>query len=637
MLVDALMRPPLSPDYSKETIMLRNFSLYASLPLLLIGAVTAAAAPPAAGDWPQWRGPNRDGISTDKSLLKKWPENGPEVLWQVDNVGVGYSSFAVTGGRIYTQGDLNGVEHVIALDAADGSLVWAVQPEPAAAALKERIAKELKRLDADGSGTVSEAEALAGLGWNFNKFNQEKSSTAGADVQELGRQRAVALLKALDKDADGRLTGKEAASFGEEFFRIDTADDNADAAELAAARTARDLKMLDADADGVLSRKECRGTVLDRSFSRIDDRKPGERRGDDKLTAAELTTYFARLQKGKDGQVTVDELATYITARYPGQDGVLTAAELKGFYGGYRNGQGDGPRGTPAVAGDKVYAIGGNGDVTCLAAATGKTIWHLNMVADLGGRRPGWGYSESPVIEGDMLIVTPGGPQGCVAALNKDTGEVIWQSRQVKEAAHYSTAAIAEIGGVKQVVQFARENVFGLKLSDGSLMWKYDGANNGTANVCTPIVAGDNVFASSAYGTGGGLAAITTAGAKQTAKEVYFDKKMAVHHGGIVKSGDHIYGFGSGGLICMNFKTGDKAWNARSVGNGSLTVADGMLYLLGERHELALAELTPEGYRETGRIKLESQGRPSWAHPVVTGGRMYIRDQSKLTVYNVRQ
>jgi len=610
--------------------------LLASFALLLCTTV-AMADPPDTGDWPQWRGPNRNGISTDKALLKAWPENGPEVLWQVDNVGVGYSSLAVTGGRVYTQGDLNGVEHIIALNAADGELLWAVQPAPAATALQERIAKEMKRLDADGDGTVSEAEALAGLGWNFNKYNQEKSSTAAGDADGMARQRAAALLKALDKDESGDLSAAEGGSFGEYFYRIDTSSGEDGAAELAATRAARVLKELDQDGSGAIERKESRNTVLNRAFSRIDKRIQGERRGDDKLTRTELTTYFAGQQTGKDGLLTAEELTTYFARHHAGEDGKLTTAELKGFYGGYRNGQGDGPRGTPAVEGDRVYAIGGNGDVTCLAAENGKTIWHLNMVTDLGGRRPGWGYSESPVIDGDMLIVTPGGSKGCVAALNKTTGEVIWRSREVKEPAHYSTAAIAEIGGVKQVVQFARENVFGLKLSDGSLMWKYSGANNGTANVCTPIVDDDHVFASSAYGTGGGLAEVTTNGGKQSAKEVYFEKKMAVHHGGIVKSGDYIYGFGSGGLICMNYKTGKKAWSARSVGKGSLIAADGKLYLLGERQELALADISPEGYNETGRMKLESQGRPSWAHPVVTGGRMYIRDQNTLTVYNVRK
>src|SRR6185436_1526872 len=143
------------------------------------------------------------------------------------------------------------------------------------------------------------------------------------------------------------------------------------------------------------------------------------------------------------------------------------------------------------------------------------------------------------------------------------------------------------------------------------------------------------VFAASAYGTGGGLAKIATDGAAQKAEQVYFVKKMDNHHGGIVKVGDWMYGFGSG-LLCMNFMTGEIKWQARSVGKGSLVVADGMLYLLGEGHEMALAEATPDEYRERGRFKLPNRGKPSWAHPVVLGGRLYIRDLNTLTAYDVK-
>jgi outer membrane protein assembly factor BamB len=178
--------------------------------------------------------------------------------------------------------------------------------------------------------------------------------------------------------------------------------------------------------------------------------------------------------------------------------------------------------------------------------------------------------------------------------------------------------------------------VFGVTPETGQFLWKYSGANNGTANCATPIIDDNCVFASSAYGTGGGLAQVLQDGDSQTAEEVYFEKKMANHHGGIVKVGDYLYGFGTG-LICMNFRTGDIAWQDRSVGKGSLTVADGMLYLLSERNEVALAEATPEGYREHGRFMIPSHGRPSWAHPVVIGGVLYIRDQQSLTAYDVRR
>jgi outer membrane protein assembly factor BamB len=236
---------------------------------------------------------------------------------------------------------------------------------------------------------------------------------------------------------------------------------------------------------------------------------------------------------------------------------------------------------------------------------------------------------------GDLLIVTPGGKKGTVAALDKKTGAVVWRSEGVTEGAHYSSPQLVEIGGIRQIVQFAHSSCFGVTADGGKPLWKYSAANNGTANVCTPIVHSNHVFAASAYTTGGGLARITTDGTSQKAEPVYFEKKMQNHHGGIVKVGDHMYGFGSG-LMCMDFLTGEIKWQARSVGKGSLVVADGMLYLLGEGHEVALAEVTPEDYRERGRFKLPSRGKPSWAHPVVAGGRLYLRDQKFLTAYDVQ-
>ena len=264
-------------------------------------------------------------------------------------------------------------------------------------------------------------------------------------------------------------------------------------------------------------------------------------------------------------------------------------------------------------------------------------MWHLNLVKDFGGGRPGWGYCESPLVVGSMLIVTPGGKQGTLVALDKMTGKLLWRSTDVQEAAHYSSPVVADLAGVRQVIQFARESVFGVRLTDGAFLWKYSGANNGTANIATPIVADNHVFASSAYGTGGGLAQIIASGDGQRAEEVYFEKKMANHHGGLVLVGEHLYGFGNGGLICMHYLTGEIAWAERSVGKGSLVYADGMLYCLGEKHEMALVEANPKEYVEHGRFKIENLGRPSWAHPVVADGKLYVRNQQRLTAYNVRQ
>jgi outer membrane protein assembly factor BamB len=235
-----------------------------------------------------------------------------------------------------------------------------------------------------------------------------------------------------------------------------------------------------------------------------------------------------------------------------------------------------------------------------------------------------------------MLIVTPGGKSGTLAALDKHTGKLLWQSGDVTQGAHYSSPIVADLAGVRQIVQYARQSVFGVRAADGKLMWQYDHPAIGTANCATPIVRGDAVFASSGYGTGGGMAKITGGPDGQQAEEVWFEGSMANHHGGVVRVGDYLYGFGSNSLLCMHFDTGEIAWRDRSVGKGSLVVADGMLYLLSEGHKVALAEVTPEEYREHGRFEIEKHGLPSWAHPVVAGGRLYIRDQHTLTAYDIR-
>ncbi len=608
-------------------------SVAAACALFWLVAEGAAQVPSKPGDWPQWRGPKRDGVSLDTGLLKEWPSDGPEVLWQVNSVGVGYSSIAVKDGQIFTQGDLEGVEHIIALDAKDGRTLWAVQPGPVVSLLETRIANELKQLDRNGDGVISELEALGRFGWDWNK--SDKPGTNSVDM--VAERRSTALFKELDKDGDGKLTFVEAGNLLRDTFdRVDVSDKAADPIALAKQRTESALKELDQDEDGFISRKEAQGTVLDRHFGRMDLPDPATKKGDNQLTAEEILTFFAKHEIGRDGVLTLEELRRYYVANKISGDGVLTATELRAMVGGYRNPMGDGPRGTPTVDGDRVYVEGGNGDLACLEAATGKTIWYVNLRTNFGGGTPGWGYSESPLIADDLVIVTPGGKGGTLVALNKLDGKLVWQSKELTENAHYSSPVIAEINGEKQIVQFSNQSVFGVSLAEGKPLWRYTSPANGTANCCAPIVEDNLVFASSGYGTGGGLARITGAGSAQMAEEVYFEQKMRCHHGGIVKVGDFMYSAGDGPLMCMEFKTGRIAWQARGASKGSICVADGMLYILGEGHEVFLADANSEEYRERGRFKIQGHGKPSWAHVIVTGGRMYLRDQESLTAYDVK-
>ena len=391
--------------------------------LLLPWSTAAAELPSGPDDFPQWRGPNRDGISADKGLLKEWPENGPAVAWQVDDVGVGYSSVAIKDDLIVTMGDLFGVEHIIALRVADGSRVWAVQPAPVAAALDAKVDQEFANLDQNQDGIVDEVEALSRIGWDFHKYDRDDSPGNFA-------VRAQAVVAGLDANGDGQLDYSEAGNqFGDQFMRIDSADQSK-TAELAAARASELIQAADADKDGQVSRQESRANYLGRIFSKADEQLPGAKEGDQLLTRGEIIAYLSKREAGQDGFLTTDELTSFYERNINSGDGKLNREELKSLYGGYRNGQGDGPRGTPTIDGDRVYAEGGNGDLTCLDLRSGKTIWYTSLTQDLGGTRPGWGYSESPLVVDDLVMVTPGGDQGTLAALNRDRRSRLAQQRR---------------------------------------------------------------------------------------------------------------------------------------------------------------------------------------------------------------
>lgn len=613
---------------------MKRLQLIAILISVILAAPSSAQVPAEPGEWPQWRGPNADGVGTETGLLREWPADGPAVLWQVDSVGVGYSSLAVSGGRIFTLGDLNGIEHILCLDAKDGSVIWQRQPGALEQQLTEKVDSEFQRMDRNSDGTIDEQEALARFGWNFNTYDLP---LVDVNAAELAEKRVDALLKIADANNDGQLDFKEGNDlYRDTLGRMDQEDKDADAEALAITRTDAWFAAIDADGNSTLSRDEVRGTALDRQFGRFDQKDPATDRSDDQLSRDEVKNGLIKFEAGRDGVITRAELIDYYTRNNAAGDGQLTAFELRTAFGGYRNGMGDGPRGTPTVDGERLYVEGGNGDVACMNTATGETIWHINLSAEFGGRVPGWGYSESPLVVDDLLIVTPGGQQGTLLALNKMTGESVWQSGSITESAHYSTPVLATINDVRQIVQFGNRSVFGVSLKDGKQLWSYSAPANGTANCCSPVIDDNYVFASSAYGTGGGLVKVTQNGDRQEAEEVYFENRLQCHHGGIVRIGDYMYTCGNGPLTCVHFRTGEIAWQARSVGKGSLLAADGMLYVLSENHRVALVEATPEEYREHGTFQITAHGRPSWAHPVVAGGVLYLRDQQSLTAYSIR-
>ncbi len=301
----------------------------------------------------------------------------------------------------------------------------------------------------------------------------------------------------------------------------------------------------------------------------------------------------------------------------------------------FQNDQGDGPRSTPTVDGDRLYVLGGSGDLTCLEAASGRRVWSVNLVQAFGGVNPYWGYSESPLIVGDRILVNAGGNRASIVAIAKADGQTLWQ--QHSDEAGYSSPMLLRTGSLSQVVFFTGSRVMAVDPRDGRLLWSYPKVANRTANIATPIIRGTRVFVSSDYGTGAALLDVRAAGNIASASEVYFTRDMRNHHATSVLIGDHLYGFSSSILTSIRFDTGELAWRDRSVGKGSLIYADERLYLYSEGGIVGLAEASPVGYREHGRFRIPAvSGLPTYPEPVVTHGLLIVRDQDNVFAYDVR-
>jgi len=312
----------------------------------------------------------------------------------------------------------------------------------------------------------------------------------------------------------------------------------------------------------------------------------------------------------------------------------------------FKEGHGNGPRGTPTVDGSLLYCIGGQGELVCVDTTTGQRRWHCNLRRDLDGEMmSGWGYTESPLVDGEKVVCTPGGSGGAVSALDKRTGKVLWRSKNFTDPAAYSSLVVMTVGGVRQYVQMTGESVAGVAADDGRLLWRFE-RNSRTAAIPTPIVHENLVYVSSGYGTGCALLKITAdPNGSFQCEQVYANKNMVNHHGGVVRVDEYLYGYSDRtGWVCQKFQTGSIVWQEKKrLGKGSLTYADRHLYCYSEDEGTAvLVEATPDGWKETGRFTVprESTRRSSsgkfWTHPVVANGRLYLRDQDLLFCFDVK-
>lgn len=309
-----------------------------------------------------------------------------------------------------------------------------------------------------------------------------------------------------------------------------------------------------------------------------------------------------------------------------------------GAVGANQGPQYPGSRSTPTIDEGRIYALGSDGDLACVEATSGTVVWKKSLRKEFDGAPGMWAYTESPLIDGDALICSPGGKSATVVALNKKDGSVIWKSALPEaDAASYSSPVIANIHGIKQYVFFLGKGVVGIQADNGEYLWRFAKTSDAQANVQTPIVKDSFVY-TGASRVGGGLAQVLE-GTKE-AKEVYFDKALPTAMGGAVLVGDYLYGSSGQVFMCVEFMTGKVVWQDRSIGTSSVCYADGKLFLHGENNDIAMIEATPTGYKELGRAtppNAPDRGRSkAWTYPSIMDGKLIIHDSGSVWCYDLK-
>ncbi len=304
-------------------------------------------------------------------------------------------------------------------------------------------------------------------------------------------------------------------------------------------------------------------------------------------------------------------------------------------------------RSTPTVDGDFIYALGSDGDLVCLGAGSGKLRWQKNLRKEFGGKPGTWAYAESPLVDGDVVVVTPGGAEATLVALNKKTGAVVWKSAVPGgDSAEYASPIVVEAGGRKQYVQYLNKGIVGVDAKTGQFLWRYKEVIKGPAQAFTPVASGEYVYGV-APGIGGGLVRLKPDHDGVAAEQVYFERGLPNGFGGAVLVGGYLYGMqvAGRGLVAVEFTTGKIRWKTESIGTGSVACADGDLYLHDENGDFTLVEATPEGYREKGRFtppnppKKKQAGQfaeKAFAYPVIANGGLYIRDLGTLWAWDIK-
>jgi len=299
-----------------------------------------------------------------------------------------------------------------------------------------------------------------------------------------------------------------------------------------------------------------------------------------------------------------------------------------------------GTRSTPTIDGDRIYYETPLGDVGCLEAKSGRKLWEVNILQQFEAENIQWALAESVLVDGPRVVVCPGGKKASVAALDKLTGKTVWTAKSTGDKAGYGSPTLAEYQGLRLIFTMTAKAVIGVNADTGALLWRYGHETAYDVNACNPIFRDGWVFISTGYRAGSVMLKLTVSGGKASVEKVWDSKELDNHHGGVLLVGDYLYGSthnaGNGRWVCLDWKTGKRQYMEKGVGKGAVAFADGMLYTLSEKRDVGLAEATPKGLKLVGKFKMPSGGEgPSWAHPVVCGGRLYLRHDDALLAYNV--
>jgi outer membrane protein assembly factor BamB len=284
-----------------------------------------------------------------------------------------------------------------------------------------------------------------------------------------------------------------------------------------------------------------------------------------------------------------------------------------------------------------VYHLGELGRLSAFDQKSGKEIWYLELREQFEAEVPEYGYTESVLIDGDRLYCSPAGKKGFMACLDKETGKILWTNTGVPGSAGFNSPVLADCGGFRQILSMSSRCVYGADPKSGKVLWTVAHENKRSNNATDPIFHDGHVFASTGYGKGSLLLKLAASRKEIIPETVWKTELLDNHHGGVLLHEGYLYGAGhdSGGWFCLDFLTGKPKWNVR--GKGSLVYADGMLYCLEEKGTMKLVKAVPEKYELVSSFKVPRGGKGLyWAHPVLCGGRLYVRHADKLFAYDVR-